>query len=147
MLRLPESLRARSAMRRTQALAQFPDVLPTLLELLGLGNNTQAMHGKSFARVVLGETDVHRDAVISGYHEGIDRSIRDGEWSYIQRPAGESDELYNLRADPRETRNLIDEQHHEAQRLSAKFGVYWRRAPVTIKGIQGRYEVSSGSVG
>ena len=59
----------------------------------------------------------------------------------------EPDELYNLKEDPRETENVIDEHHEEAQRLSSMFGDYFRRAPSTIvKGIQGRYEMASGSV-
>jgi len=133
--------------RRTPALAQFPDVLPTLLDLLGLANNTDSMPGKSFKPVVLGDSDTHRDAVICGYHAGIDRCIRDAVWSYVQRPEGETDELYNLMDDPRETRNLIDEHKEEALRLSRRFGSYWRRQPTRfVKGVQGQYEVASGSV-
>jgi len=85
--------------------------------------------------------------MITGYHQGIDRCIRDRMWSYIQRPAGEPDELYNIKEDPRETKNLIDEYHEEAERLSSMFGDYFRRAPSkVIKGIQGQHEMASGSV-
>jgi arylsulfatase A-like enzyme len=122
-------------------------VLPTLLDLLGLGNSTASMHGRSFAPVVRGATDTHHAAAISGYYAATDRCIRDGVWSYVQRPEGETDELYHLGDDPRETRNLIDEQHGEAQRLAAAFGSYFHRQPSRIvKGIQGQYEVASGSV-
>lgn len=79
--------------------------------------------------------------------EGIDRCIRDREWSYIQRPEGEPDELYNLVEDPKERINLIDGNPEEAQRLSSLFGQYYRRASVrVIKGVQGRYEVASGVI-
>jgi arylsulfatase A-like enzyme len=143
LLRLPGGKGA----RRTAALAQFPDVLPTLLELLGLGNDTGSMHGRSFAAVVRGETDRHREATISGYHEGIERCIRDGEWSYVQRPPDEADELFHLRDDPKEINNLIDMHPDEAVRLSAQFGSYWRRQPAPfVKGIQEKYEVASGAV-
>jgi arylsulfatase A-like enzyme len=143
MMRMPGSPNP----RRTSALAQFPDVLPTFLELLGLGNNVASLQGRSFAPVVQGTTDAHRSAAISGYHAGTDRCIRDRMWSYVQRPAGETDELYHLGDDPRETRNLIDEQHGEAQRLAGAFGSYFRRQPSrVVKGIQGQYEVASGSV-
>ena len=142
MIRLPDGNH-----RRTPALAQFPDVLPTLLDLLGLGNNITSMHGKSFKSVVLGDEDSHRHSVICGFHEGVDRCIRDTRWSYIQRPGNETDELYNLQDDPRETRNLVDEQHEEAVRLNAQFGQYWRRGTSkVVKGIQGQYELASGSV-
>lgn len=135
------------APRRTPALVQPPDVLPTILDLLGLQSDTIPLAGRSFAAVLRGETDAHRAAVIAGYHAGIDRCIRDGTWSYIQRPEGEPDELYHLGDDPRERRNRIDEHPEEAIRLSRAFGSSWRReAPRVVKGIQGQYELASGSV-
>lgn len=147
MIRLPDSLASQARKPgRTQALAQFPDVLPTLLELLGLGNSATALQGKSFLPVLKGDAESHREAVISGYYEGQDRCIRDATWSYIDRPEGQPDELYNLLEDPRETRNLIDAQNEVAAALSTRFGSYWRRRPShVIKGIQGRYEVASGA--
>jgi arylsulfatase A-like enzyme len=81
---------------------QFPDVLPTILDTVGLGNNAYSMHGKSFLPVLNAETDKHRKAVIMGYYEGVDRCVRDNLWSYVQRPEGEPDELYNLNEDPKE---------------------------------------------
>jgi len=142
-LRLPDGS---GAGQQRQALIQFHDVLPTLLDLLGMANNTSSMHGRSFRPVIAGATDDHHEAIITGYHQGIDRCLRDERWSYIHRPAGEPDELYDLLEDPRETRNLIDVQPDEAQRLAAHFGSYFfRAAPRHIKGIQGRYELASGS--
>lgn len=148
MIRLPDAGTGRAGTpRRTQALAQFPDVLPTLLDLMGHGNNTGSMHGRSLRPVLSGDTEEHRDAVISGYYEGQDRCIRTKTWSYIARPEGQPDELYHLQDDPRETQNRIDKQFQEAVALSARFGSYWRRQPARfIKGVQGRYEVASGAV-
>ena len=138
MVRLPGGEGA----RRTDAIVQFPDLLPTILDLLGLRRETLSMHGRSFLPVLLGETDEHREYAISGYHEGVDRCIRDKEWSLIQRPEGQPDELYNLGKDPRETRNLIDDHPEEAKRLAGAFGNYFRKIEQRIvKGIQGKYEV------
>lgn len=144
MVRLPGGEGA----RRTGAIVQFHDVLPTVLDLLGLGNNASSMHGRSFAPVLRGETDAHRDVIITGYHESIDRCVRDATWSYIQRPEGEPDELYNLVDDPRERINLIDQRPDEAVRLAGAFGSVFRRggAPAPVKGVQGKYELASGSV-
>ncbi len=129
--------------RVVDSLVQFPDILPTALEVLGLGNETRGMWGRSFARVLTGEAGEHRDAVIMGYHEAEDRCVRTKEWSYVHRPEGQPDELYNLVEDPRETRNLIDEYRDVAARLASAFGRYFYRTPVTeVKGVQGRYEVS-----
>ena len=145
IVRLPGG---RNGGRRSTALAQFQDVLPTLLDLLGLAGSTGATSGLSFRRVVEGDSDSHRDAIITGYHEGIDRCIRDKRWSLILRPEGEPDELYDLQSDPRERHNLIDTHPEEAQRLARAFGsVYFRsRRSSAIKGIQGKYEMASGSV-
>jgi len=42
---------------------------------------------------------------------------------------------------------LIDEYPEEAKRLYAQFGNIFRRAPVKhIKGVQGKYEMSSASI-
>ena len=142
MVRLPGGRGA----RRTGALVQFPDLLPTVLELIGYGNCDAALHGRSFAPVLRGTADVHRDAVISGYHGGRDRCIRDLRWSWVERPDG-PDELYDLEADPRETQNLVDRHPQEARRLAARFGNLFRDAPRReVKGLQGRYELASGVV-
>jgi len=144
LVRLPGGRGARS----TEALVQFQDVLPTLLDLLGSTNESEAMHGRSFRRVLEGETEAHRGAIIVGYHEAVDRGVRDVEWSYIHRPAGQPDELYHLATDPRETRNLIDDHPEEGRRLAGAFGpAFYRGSVSAVKGIQGRYELGSAAVG
>ena len=143
MVRLPGGEGA----HQTGAIVQFHDWLPTVLDLLGYDNDTSSMHGSSFAGVVRGETDEHHESIITGFHAGIDRCIRDKTWSFIQRPEDDPDELYNLQDDPKEKVNLIDQHHQEAQRLSAGFGSYFRKRNVSvIKGIQGKYEMGSGTV-
>ncbi len=146
MLRVPFMIRVpdqRYGGQRSDALIQFQDVLPTLLDLLGLSTTLDAMHGKSFRNVVERQTDEHRQAVIIGYHEGIDRCIRTKTWSYIERPIGEQDELYNLIEDPRERRNLIEAHPEEAARLASQFGRYFRARRRRARGIQGKYELAS----
>lgn len=128
--------------RDVDALIQFPDVLPTVLQLLGLGSEARCMQGLSFLETLEGEETEHRRYVISGYHEAEDRCIRSKEWSYIKRPEGEPDELYNLKEDPKETRNLIDEKPEIALEHASYYGTYFHKAekPQIVKGIQGRYE-------
>jgi len=143
LLRLP---RGRAGGRHVRALIQFHDVLPTLMDLLGLANETDAMHGRTFRPVLEGDRETHREAIVLGYHEGVDRCFRDGSWSLIERPAGEVDELYNLDEDPTEQRNLIDHFPDEAARLRAQFGSYFRRRRQRGVGVQGKYELASGEV-
>jgi hypothetical protein len=141
--------------------------LPTILDTVGLDNNTSSMHGRSFRPVLEGDSDNHRDLVITGFHEGADRCIRDREWSLILRPDDEPDELYHLPSDPRERENLIDERLDVAERMARAFGSYFFNSPRpavikgsqhvllaqgsagqqsrTVKGVQGKYETASGS--
>lgn len=128
--------------QRLDALAAFHDVLPTLLDAAGYGSNLDALPGKSLMPIIRGEVSDLRDAIISGYHEAPDRCIRDKVWSYVRRPEGEPDELYNLVDDPKEQANLIDAHPQEAQRLAAKFGSMYSLKGTPVKGVQGKYEVA-----
>lgn len=143
MIRLP---RGRHGGTRTDALVQFQDVLPTLLDLLGVRGDSSALHGRSFVPVVEAQTGEHQDAVITGYHEGIDRCIRTQTWSYVERPAGEPDELYHLVNDPDERTNLIDRVPEEARRLARMFGRTFRPRRRRGRGIQGKYELASSGI-
>ncbi len=144
MLRVPFMIRLPGGRgRRTGALVQFQDVLPTLLDLVGLPGYLDSMHGRSFRAVVEGDAERHRDAIITGYHEGIDRCIRTDEWSFIERPSGQPDELYHLTDDPREQVNAIDAHRKEAERLARSFGRHYRARRRRGRGIQGKYELAS----
>jgi len=143
MIRLPQG---RHAGRHCDALVQFQDLLPTLLELTGSSGDLGFMHGRSFASVLRGETDEHREAIITGYHEGVDRCIRTKTWSYVERPAGEGDELYDLMNDPREQRNLADAHPGEVRRLAGLFGRAYRPRRRRGRGIQGKYELASSGI-
>ena len=145
LLKVPFMIRFPNAQyggKRVQALAQFHDVLPTILEALELGNNTETLPGRSLMPVIRGETTRHRESIITGYHVGIDRCVRDDTWSYIYRPAAEPDELYNLIEDPKEQHNLIDERPEEARRLAESFGKLYALSGRAVKGAQGRDELS-----
>lgn len=148
MVRLPGGEGA----RRTQSIVQFHDVLPTLLDLLGMAGNATSMHGKSFLPVLRGDEDTHREVIITGFHEGTERCLRDTKWSYIQRPTGEPEELYNLQKDPHERNNLVEQYAEEARRLAGAFGSYYHLqmgkgiSETRVRGIQGKYELGSSGI-
>ena len=87
------------------------DFLPTALELLDLKETPVASPrrpGNSFAPVLGGKSIAWGDAVFHEYENT--RVIRTADWKLIARlPASES-ELYDLKRDPGETRNLIAEK-------------------------------------
>jgi arylsulfatase A-like enzyme len=128
--------------RRVMKLAQFPDVLPTLLDAAGLGNNTPTMQGQSVLPLIRGDVDAIHEATISGYHSGQDRCIRDETWSLVLRPGDNPDELYNLADDPHERRNVIDQHLEIALNLTVKFGPVYAITGRTIKSLQGSFEVA-----
>lgn len=79
-----------AADRRTTALVQYADVLPTLIQLGGGTPDPAAFDGTSFAAVLRGNSERHRDFVYgmhNNYPEGPPypiRSVSDGEWHYIR---------------------------------------------------------------
>lgn len=87
-----------TAGRRTDALVQYADVLPTLLDLAGSSAKIGELDGTSFLPVIRGEKDSHREFVY-GMHNNIPegpaypiRTITDGTWRYIRNLT--PDELY-----------------------------------------------------
>jgi arylsulfatase A-like enzyme len=155
MIRLPKG---RQGGRRVTALAQYHDVLPTVLDYMGLAGSIHDMHGSSLRPVIEGETDEHRETVLVGYHEGVDRCIRNKRWSLIVRPTDEMDELYDLENDPQERNNLIAHRGDVVADLRDRYGaIYFQMGRPgearnhgqvsegeNVLGVQGAYEMSSG---
>jgi len=134
--------------RVSDALIQYPDVLPTLLDLLGLREYAQTMTGRGFRAVVDMQAPEHRSATVSGYFAAVDRCLRNKRWSYIRRPQGQPDELYDLPTDPLEQHNVIDAHPEAAARLLGTIGPQFVRGVVrSIKGVQGQYEMGSAAIG
>ncbi|MFN3193236.1 MAG: sulfatase [Aureliella sp.] len=83
---------------RTDALVQYADLAPTLLDLVGIEASGEEFDGTSFAPVIRGESDQHRDYVY-GMHNNVPegpsypiRSISDGRFHLIQNL--KPDEIY-----------------------------------------------------
>lgn len=84
--------------QRTDALVQYADILPTLLEVAGASAAPGALDGRSFLPVLTGATAVHRRYVY-GVHNNIPegpaypiRTISDGTFRYIRNLT--PDEIY-----------------------------------------------------
>ena len=79
-----------AAGKRTDALVQYCDVLPTLLDIAGSAPQPNDFSGTSFRAVLEGKTQEHRE-YIYGMHNNLPegpsfpiRSVSDGTWHYIR---------------------------------------------------------------
>lgn len=76
--------------KRTTALVQYADVIPTLLDIAGSTPDSTKFDGTSFSKVLLGESQTHREfayGMHNNYPEGPAypiRSITNGQWRYIR---------------------------------------------------------------
>ena len=81
-----------AAGQRTDAIVQYADVVPTLLDLAGVKSG-HAFDGASFAAVLRGEKNMHRQFAYAAHNnipEGPPypvRSVTDGQWRYIRNLA------------------------------------------------------------
>jgi len=148
MIHLPFVLSAPETGRRGErspALIQPVDVFPTLSDLAGL-TTPDGLQGRSFAGVVRGDGDSHREVVISGRnlddHWGtVPATVTDGAWSLVYwpnknlrykgppvrqetypctgMPERRVDELFHLASDPGQEKNVLGGNPDVAAKLHA----------------------------
>jgi arylsulfatase A-like enzyme len=90
------------------------DLLPTLLDYLGMADKTIAnTPGKSFTRLLTGKKVA--DWENAAFFEFVTvRVIRTPDWKYMKRLDDEANgSLFDLNDDPDELRNLIDDPDYE----------------------------------
>jgi N-acetylglucosamine-6-sulfatase len=127
------------------------DMAPSLLDICGL-EPLANVHGRSWKNVVQGASQGWRKSWSYEYNFEREfpytpnvRGVRTDDWKYIHYPNGdgqpetEKAELYNLKADPQETNNLIDvreaqgklaELKAELERLQRETGALPDRMPL-----------------
>jgi len=107
------------------------DYFPTIAEMCGL-KNTPAVDGVSLVPVLKGGSELPRDALYWHYPHYSNQggkpggAIRAGNYKLIEFYEQRRRELYDLKKDVGETRNLIEEQPALAKELAGKLE-RWRR--------------------
>ncbi|UCD27980.1 MAG: sulfatase-like hydrolase/transferase [Planctomycetota bacterium] len=99
--------------REVDALISVYDYVPTVLDYLDLGKSPgRNLPGRSFAPMLRGgQVEDWPDAVFGEYSHL--RMIRTRDYKYIHRANGGPFELYDLKNDPDETKNLADAAEHQ----------------------------------
>jgi choline-sulfatase len=115
--------------KATEALVEFIDLVPTILEELKVPMMA-GLQGKSVVPVIDGKATKHRESVFSEYLVDNRVMLRTAEWKYVfttgkadlglgyatgNAPPGITHALYDLNRDPGETRNLADNPAHKAR--------------------------------
>lgn len=94
----------------TDGLVSSVDIMPTLIELLGLTEH-RAMQGISFKELLAKPELSFRDRIISHWSTRSFVTF-DGEWKYNLHWKYDVDELYNLFQDPGEMKNLVRDKKY-----------------------------------
>lgn len=126
--------------QRVSGFVQPPDLMPSILDFMGVPIPNQVA-GKSVWPLVDSQTPLREHAFSSrfppaagmtGYKAtegatfdgwvGSDRTVEpstvtSSEWAYLASPAGMPSELYNLKHDPEQTQNVIDQHPEVAQAM------------------------------
>jgi len=111
------------ASRRVGELVRSVDVMPTLLELLGLDQGAPPLQGRSLVPLLRGRSlraePAFSHALAQRGHEGRLWSVRDGTWRLVWDAEARRAQLYDLASDPGETRNVASEHAAVCERLLA----------------------------
>ena len=92
---------------RPEALVYLSDIFP-MLGALARVPAPEGSEGRSFAAVLSGAQTRHRDDLLLAYADS-QRALHTGQWKLIRYPRAGVTQLFDLAADPAETRNLADD--------------------------------------
>jgi arylsulfatase A-like enzyme len=113
----PNGITAKDELRKTPG--HVVDVAPTILEVAGgkLAESAPPFPGRSLVTLFAKDGAVTRDS-LWWLHEG-NRALRVGDWKIVAAGKESPWELYDLRSDRSETKNLASEQPEKLRELAA----------------------------
>jgi len=100
--------------QRAAAFAYLLDIYPTLGELTGVAA-PEGSEGESLVPVLTGKSKGERKTLFTAYR-GLQRAIRDDRWKLIVYPRINKTQLFDLKNDPDELRDLSADPAHAKDR-------------------------------
>lgn len=91
----------------SDALVYLMDVFPTVCELVG-APIPSGLDGRSFKSVIDGQSRGVRETLFLSYRD-VQRAIREDHWKLIRYPHINKTQLFDLKTDPAELRNLAED--------------------------------------
>lgn len=141
--------------QRCSAFVQFPDLLPTLLDLCGM-EKPASIQGETFAPLLYGEKSERRNFALSSWSlihdtpltrvvDGVERRVASPrpstltteEWSFIYAGSGDY-ELYHLPTDPQQNHNVADRYPEVAQQLHLQYLEFLQRLGTNPRYLEAR---------
>lgn len=131
VVRYPEAF---AGGRVSDALVEFVDLVPTLLEICDVPIPAE-VQGRSLVPLLAGETDAHRSHVVVEYSENEEACVVDRRWKLVYttgqrerqdgyttgRPLpGRTIRLYDRQSDPDELRNVAGEHPQRVADMTAQ---------------------------
>lgn len=132
---------------RESGFVQHFDIVPTVLDHVGVDYESDAFDGRSLVPGADGSRRLDREAVyMESKHKARKRAVRTASHKYIKRigdrsdcrfcgiPHGDDRELYDLRADPGETTNVFEADRAVAEELDQRIETFVTGIPDTPRG-------------
>ncbi len=102
------------------------DIYPTLLEVAGV-KTTHTIEGRSFLNTLFGKTVTEEERVLyfvrreggTSYGGKAYHALRVGDWKLLQNSPYQPMELYNLRNDPKEEKDLIKSEPEVYKKMNS----------------------------
>ncbi|HSP17066.1 MAG TPA: sulfatase-like hydrolase/transferase [Thermoanaerobaculia bacterium] len=127
LVKLPGKAAAGTTVDRPVALV---DVFPTIAQLLGF-TPPAGLSGRSLFAQETGDRRIYSESLYPRIHLGWSelRSLVDSRSHFIQAP---KPELYDMRSDPAETKNLVSEERRTYGQMRQELGAYIDSAALPV---------------